>query len=126
MRLEVAQYRELAAFAQFSSDLDLETKTKLERGKRIVEILKQPQYVPMPVEDQVAVFFAVTSGLMDDVPVLNITQFESGMLESLRNKTAVALKKIKDSGDLDEESQKQLTQGINDYKDTLDYLEEVF
>lgn len=126
MRLEVAQYRELAAFAQFSSDLDSETKTKLERGKRIVEILKQPQYMPMPVEEQVAVFFAVTHGLMDDVPVLNITQFESGMLESLRNKIADVLKKIKDSGELDEESQKQLTQGINDYKETLDYLEEVF
>jgi F-type H+-transporting ATPase subunit alpha len=98
MRLEVAQFRELAAFAQFGSDLDEETRKKLERGKRIVEVLKQGQYQPMPVEEQVAVFFAVTNGLMDDVEVENIMDFESKMLEYLRMKSADTLEAIKTSG----------------------------
>ena len=122
MRLEVAQYRELAAFAQFGSDLDDETKAKLERGKRIVEVLKQKQYQPMSVEKQVAVFFAVTNGLMDDVPVEKIIEFEAGMLVYLEERAAEALKKIKKSGQLEEDVQTELTKMIGDYKDTLDYV----
>ena len=105
MRLEVAQYRELAAFAQFGSDLDEDTRNKLERGKRIVEILKQGQYQPMPVEEQSAIFFAVTSGLMDDVPVEKITEFEKKVLENIRNSAADVLTEIKKSGELSDETQ---------------------
>jgi len=67
LKLEAAQYRELSAFAQFGSDLDEETKSKLERGKRLMEIFKQGQYAPIPVVNQVVIFFALTSGLLDDV-----------------------------------------------------------
>ncbi len=123
MRLEVAQFRELAAFAQFSSDLDQETKKKLERGKRIVEVLKQVQYVPMSVDKQVAVFFAVTSGLMDDVPQEKIGEFEAGMLSYIENKSSDILEKIKQTSELDESAQEELKKTINDFKDTVDYLE---
>lgn len=123
MRLEVAQYRELAAFAQFGSDLDDETKAKLERGKRIVEILKQKQYEPIKVEDQVAVFFAVTNGLMDNVPVQKITEFEKGMIVYLKERAVNSLKKIKTSGLLEDDVQAELIKVIGDFKDTLDYIE---
>jgi F-type H+/Na+-transporting ATPase subunit alpha len=126
MRLEVAQYRELAAFAQFSSDLDQDTKNKLERGRRIVEVLKQPQYAPMPVEKQSAVFFAVSSGLMDDVPVDMIGEFEAGMLVYLENRSSDLLEKIKKTLEMDELIQEGLKKMINDFKDTLDYLEKGF
>jgi len=126
MRLDVAQYRELAAFAQFSSDLDQETKNKLERGRRIVEVLKQAQYVPMPVEKQVAVFFAVTSGLMDDVPSDRVGEFEAGMLSYIENKSADLLAKIKQSSELEESVQEGLKKAIGDFKDSVDYLEKAF
>jgi F-type H+/Na+-transporting ATPase subunit alpha len=122
MRLEVAQYRELAAFAQFGSDLDEDTKRKLERGKRIVEILKQGQYVPMAVEEQVAIFFAVTQGLMDNVPVEKIVEFEPKMVEYVKAKAADALSAIKKSGELADDTSAKLKKTIEDFKDTLDYI----
>ncbi|MFA5247791.1 MAG: F0F1 ATP synthase subunit alpha [Patescibacteria group bacterium] len=122
MRLEVAQYRELAAFAQFGSDLDEETRKKLERGQRIVEILKQGQYQPMPVEEQVAIFFAVTNGLMDNVPVEKITEFEKKVLENIRNTSLDVLKEIKKSGELSDETQAKLKKVVEDFKDTLEYV----
>lgn len=122
MRLEAAQYRELAAFAQFSSDLDKETKAKLERGKRITEIFKQGQYSPMAVEKQVAVFFAVINGMFDNVPVEKVTEFEQGMLEYLDDKSAKALKNIVETGKLEEADEEEFKKLINDYKSTLDYI----
>jgi len=122
MRLEVAQYRELAAFAQFGSDLDEDTKRKLERGKRIVEILKQGQYVPMAVEDQVAIFFAVTQGLMDNVPVEKIVEFEPKMVEYVKAKAADALKAIKTSGELADDTSAKLKKTIEEFKETLEYI----
>ncbi len=119
MRLEVAQFRELAAFAQFGSDLDEDTRNKLERGKRIVEVLKQGQYVPMPVEEQVAVFFAVTNGFMDDVAIEKIIEFEAGMLEYLRMKAVDALKEIKSSGELSDETIVKLKNSIEEYGETV-------
>ena len=68
LRLDLAQFRELAAFAQFSSDLDKATKARIDRGQRLTEILKQPQYLPVPVEKQVMIIFAATNGYLDDVP----------------------------------------------------------
>ena len=76
LRLDLAQYREMAAFAQFASDLDKATQQQLSRGQRLVEILKQGQYVPMPVEEQVAVIYAATNGWVDDIPVEKVRQWE--------------------------------------------------
>ena len=81
MRLDLAQYRELAAFAQFGSDLDKSTKQKLERGARLVELLKQPQYQPMPTQEQVVSMYAATRGFMDDVPVASVQAFERDFLD---------------------------------------------
>ena len=122
MRLELAQYRELAAFAQFGSDLDEDTKRKLERGKRIVEILKQGQYAPMAVEDQVAIFFAVTQGLMDNVPVEKIVEFEPVMIEYIKARGAATLAKIKSSGELTDDISAELKKLIGDYKETVEYI----
>jgi F-type H+-transporting ATPase subunit alpha len=79
VRLEAAQYRELAAFAQFGSDLDDETKRKLERGRRLTEIFKQGQYAPLRVADQVVVFWSLTNGHFDNVPAEEISRFETGL-----------------------------------------------
>ena len=84
MRLDLAQYRELAAFAQFGSDLDKSTKQKLERGARLVEPLKQPQYQPMPTQEQVVSMYAATRGFMDDVPVASVQAFERDFLDFIR------------------------------------------
>jgi F-type H+-transporting ATPase subunit alpha len=83
LKLDYAQYRELAAFAQFGSDLDAATRAQLERGARITEIFKQPQYEPMPVENQVAIIWAVTNGFLDDVPIAKVKAFESAFLRFL-------------------------------------------
>src|SRR3989339_302372 len=86
LRLEAAQFRELAAFAQFGSDLDEETRKKLERGKRIMEIFKQGQYAPLAVEKQVVIFYAVTNGLLDNVPVEKMGEFENGLYQYIDTK----------------------------------------
>ena len=101
LRLDLAQYRELAAFAQFGSDLDKATKAKLDRGARLVELLKQPQYQPMPMEEQVASIYAATRGLMDDIPVDKIRDFESAYLSCLRDVKKEVLAAIKDKKALD-------------------------
>ena len=103
LRLDLAQYRELAAFAQFGSDLDKATKAKLDRGARLVELLKQPQYRPMSMEEQVASIYAATRGLMDDIPVDKIRDFENAFLGYLRDTKkdvldAVKEKKVLDAG----------------------------
>ena len=122
LRLEAAQYRELAAFAQFGSDLDAETKAKLERGKRLIEVFKQDQFNPLPVEKQVSIFFAATQGLLDNVPVDKIMEFESGMYVYLEDSGDGVLKEIAEKKELTDDIAEKLTRKINDYKDTLDYL----
>ena len=121
MRLEAAQYRELAAFAQFGSDLDAETKAKLSRGERIVEIFKQGQYAPIEMEKQVSIFYAAINGLLDTVPVEKIAEFEEGMYKYIENNSDV-YKKIADEGALSDEINTSLEKTINDFKDTLDYI----
>ena len=101
LRLDLAQYRELAAFAQFGSDLDQATQKQLNRGKRLTEILKQPQYQPLPVEKQVAIIFAATNGYLDSVPVERLRQYEDGLYRSSTRASpsvlaAIAEKKILD------------------------------
>jgi F-type H+/Na+-transporting ATPase subunit alpha len=107
LKLDLAQYRELEAFSKFGSDLDATTKRQLERGKRNVEVLKQNQFVPMAVEEQVAVIYASTKGLLDVVPVDKIKEFEALYLDLLRNKYANILAEIK-AGKLTDEVESTL------------------
>lgn len=116
MRLDLAQYRELAAFAQFGSDLDKATKAKLERGARLVELLKQPQYQPMPAQEQVASIWAATHGYMDDVPVEDIRNFESQMLTYIKDTHPEVLTAIKDKKVIDEGVEKGLAEAITAFK----------
>jgi len=94
LRIDLAQYRELAVFAQFGSDLDQETKKQLDRGARLTEILKQEQYVPVPVGEQVAVLYAGVNGLLDDVPVADIRRFEKEYVAFLKAKHPDVLKQL--------------------------------
>jgi F-type H+-transporting ATPase subunit alpha len=116
LRLDLAQYRELAAFAQFGSDLDQATKTKLIRGERLVELLKQPQYQPLPVEEQVAVLYAGTRGYLDDVDVSLAIRFGEELLEFLRNQKADVLNEIATTKDLGAETEKKLAAAIEEFK----------
>ncbi len=116
MRLDLAQYRELAAFAQFGSDLDKATKAKLERGARLVELLKQPQYQPSPAQEQVASIYAATNGWMDDIPVEKIRDFEARYLAYLRETKKEVLDAIRDRKVLDNEVRGMLDAAIESFK----------
>ncbi|MGE4298240.1 MAG: F0F1 ATP synthase subunit alpha [Desulfovibrionaceae bacterium] len=116
MRLDMAQYRELAAFAQFGSDLDKATKAKLDRGARLVELLKQPQYKPMPVQEQVASMYAATRGFMDDVPVASVQKFEAEYMEFLRNAKPDILKDIKEKKALDATLEDKMKAALAEFK----------
>src|SRR5690606_31283077 len=117
LRLELSQYRELAAFAQFGSDLDRATQARLTRGERTVEILKQSQYAPMPVEEQVVVIYAATNGYLDDLDVRLVGAFEKGFLEYLRAEQPDILGEIRSSGDLSEAVGEKLKQAVETYKE---------
>ena len=116
MRLDLAQYRELAAFAQFGSDLDKATKAKLDRGARLVELLKQPQYQPMPAQEQVASIYAATNGFMDDVAVENVRDFEARFLTYLRDTKKDVLDDIRDKKVLDDDLKARLESAIEAFK----------
>ena len=103
LRLDLAQYRELAAFAQFGSDLDPATQRQLNRGKRLTEILKQPQYQPLPVEKQVAIVFAATNGYLDSIPVEKLRAYEDGLFRFLETRHSTVLDTIRDKKILDDE-----------------------
>ena len=118
IRLEVAQYRELAVFAQFGSDLDEETKAKLERGKRIMEVLKQDQYSPVSVANQVIIFYAVSNGLLDDIEVEKIRKFELDLYKYVENNNKELVEKIT-AGEWSEKLEKDIKKVIEDYKSTL-------
>ncbi len=117
LRIEYAQYRELASFAQFGSDLDKSTKASLEKGKRIVEMLKQEQYSPMKVEEQVLVIYAITNNFARDVKVDDIKEFEKGLVEYAHANAAGTLEKLKVAKGFDDELKAEMTKLINDYKD---------
>jgi F-type H+-transporting ATPase subunit alpha len=122
LRLEAAQYRELAAFAQFGSDLDADTIAKLERGKRITEIFKQDQYATVPVANQVLIFFAATNGQLDNVPVEKTSQFEHDLYRYAENNGQKILDEIKNKGEIDKNLEEKTNKLISDFKSTLDYL----
>lgn len=116
MRLDLAQYRELAAFAQFGSDLDKSTKQKLERGARLVELLKQPQYQPMPTQEQVVSMYAATRGFMDDVPVASVQAFERDFLDFIRGAKSSILDDIVARKVLDSDLEARLKDAILEFK----------
>ena len=116
MRLDLAQYRELAAFAQFGSDLDKATKAKLERGARLVELLKQHQYQPSPAEEQVASIYAATNGYLDDIAVENVRDFETKYLAFLRDTKKEILEAIRTKKVLDDEVKGMLNSAIETFK----------
>ncbi|HLT58600.1 MAG TPA: F0F1 ATP synthase subunit alpha [Limnochordales bacterium] len=117
LRLELSQYRELAAFAQFGSDLDRATQARLIRGERTVEILKQGQYQPMPVEEQVVVIYAATNGYLDDLPVEQVRKFEAGFLKFLKEERPDILEEIRTTGQLPEELEERLKKAVTDFKE---------
>ena len=116
LRLDLAQYRELEAFAKFGSDLDEATLAQLTRGERMVEILKQNQYVPMDVEKQVAIIFGASKGYLDDIPVAKISDFEYGLFEYLEANAADSLASIVSEGAISDETAENLEKAFKDYK----------
>ena len=115
IKLELAQYREMAAFAQFSSDLDQATQNLLARGARLTELLKQPQYTPLPIEEQVVTIFAGVNGYTDAIEVNQVTQFEARLLDEIRSKGQDILKAIRTEKELSEEAQAKLAKFMDDF-----------
>ncbi len=116
LKLDLAQYRELAAFSQFGSDLDKVTQNQLNRGSRLVELLKQPQFKPLSWVEQVTIIFAGTNGLLDNVEVKDLRAFEDGFHPYMKSAQADILKTLEDKKSFDDELKKRLTDAINDYK----------
>ena len=116
LRLDLAQYRELEAFAKFGSDLDKATLSQLTRGERMVEILKQNQYVPMDVEKQIAIIFAASKGQLDDLDIEEISEFETGLFEYLDANASDSLASIVNEGTISEETGEKLEKAISDFK----------
>jgi F-type H+-transporting ATPase subunit alpha len=121
VRLALAQYRELAAFAQFASDLDEATRKQLERGKRVTELMKQLQFAPMSVAQMAISLFAVNKGYFDDVEVNKVLAFESALQAHLKSKYPAILDKISSTNDLDEATEKELVAATDDFKKTGTY-----
>ena len=116
MKLELAQYREMAAFAQFGSDLDASTQKLLNRGSKLTELLKQKQYSPMTVSEQVISIFCGVKGYLDDIDQKNIADFENKIIEKCKSEKPEILDSIKISGKLEEDSEKSLTEVITELK----------
>ncbi|GAA0720886.1 F0F1 ATP synthase subunit alpha [Dactylosporangium roseum] len=116
LRLDLAQYRELEAFSAFASDLDKASRAQLEKGARLVELLKQPQYSPFAVEEEIISIWAGTTGQLDDVPVSDIRRFESELLQYLRGNRKELLIKIAETKDLDDETVNSLTEAVKSFK----------
>lgn len=119
LRLELAQYRELEAFAQFATELDEFTRKQLVRGERLMELLKQEQYQPMPVEEQVVVLFAGVNGFLDDLPVESVRKFEKEFLQYMRNEKSEILKEIATKKELSQELEQKLRDAIEQFKKTF-------
>ena len=117
IRLELAQYRELASFAQFGSDLDADTKERLAQGERIKEMLKQPQYKPMPVEEQILIIYAATKKYLLDVPVDDILRFQDGLLEHIKTKYSEIPESIRTTKEMSPEMEEKLVTAIKEFKE---------
>ncbi|WP_045212548.1 F0F1 ATP synthase subunit alpha [Desulfonatronovibrio magnus] len=119
LRLDLAQYRELAAFAQFGSDLDKSTQRRLTRGERLVELLKQPQYQPMNAAEQVISLYCGTKGYLDDIPVEAVARFETEILEYISSQKSEILNEIKEKQDIDADLDKKIAAAIDEFKKTF-------
>jgi F0F1-type ATP synthase alpha subunit len=116
LKLDLVQYRELAAFTQFSTDVDAVTKKQIDRGSRMVELLKQGQYVPMAVENQVSIIWAGINGHLDDIPLSRVHEFESGFLAFLQSDFKKMLAKIVKEKVISPEIEKELTEAIGQFR----------
>jgi len=123
LKLDMAQFRELEAFAQFGSDLDKATLRQLNRGRRLVEILKQPQYQPMPAEKEVAILFAGANGYLDKWPEASVADYEKQMLEFMGSKYSEILNDIKEAGDISEETDGKLRKALDEFQDMFQAAE---
>ncbi len=117
IKLELAQYRELAAFTQFGSDLDKATKAQLDRGERIMEVLKQPQYSPFPIEDQIISFYTVINGYLDDVKLEKVKQFEKELLEFMNRDHREVMDEIVDKKKLDDTLLERMSELVKEFKE---------
>ena len=115
LQIGLAQYRDMQAFAMFASDLDATSRRQLERGARLTELLRQPQYSPFPVEDQVVSVWAGTNGYFDDVPVADVLRFEKELLDHLRRSTDL-LSTIAETGNWDDDTANAVGKAIDDFK----------
>jgi F-type H+-transporting ATPase subunit alpha len=120
IKLELAQFRELAAFAQFGSDLDAKTQAQLERGRRIMELFKQNQYAPIPVEIQAAVLWSMQNGMIDDVPVDKVKEFQTKLAEYLTNRKAEVLARVRKEKAFNDALAADLKSAVTDFKQTFD------
>jgi F-type H+-transporting ATPase subunit alpha len=118
VKLDLAQYRELAAFSQFGSDLDTATRARLDRGQRIVELFKQKLYNPIPVEQQVAVIWAMQNGYLDAVPVERVKEYQLKLQDYLQTRKANLLQTIREKKELDKEIEAQLKATLDEFKTT--------
>ena len=116
VRLALAQYRELAAFAQFASDLDETTRAQLERGERVTELMKQAQYSPLTIAEMALSLYAANEGYLDDVPVNKIVDFEAAMLAQVKSSNADLIEKINASGDYDDEIEAAMRAALDNFK----------
>jgi F-type H+-transporting ATPase subunit alpha len=119
LRLDLAQFRELEAFAEFGSELDKASQAQLDRGARVVEILKQKQYSPFPVEDQVVSIWAVSNGYLDDLPVEKVQEFESGLLDHMRSRHSDLGDEIKEKGELGDELEGRIKKAVEEFKSSF-------
>jgi F-type H+-transporting ATPase subunit alpha len=116
VKLDLAQFRELAAFAQFGSDLDAATRARLDRGQRIVELFKQKQYNPIPVEEQVAVIWAMQNGYLDAVPVERVKEYQFKLQDWLQTRKGTLLGSIREKKELDKDLEAQLKTALDEFK----------
>ncbi|HEY1012310.1 MAG TPA: F0F1 ATP synthase subunit alpha, partial [Herpetosiphonaceae bacterium] len=121
MKLELAQFRELAAFAQFGSDLDAATKAQIDRGQRLTELLKQPQYQPIALEDQVLILWAAGNGYLDDVPVTKVNEFRRDFWQFMRSTHPEVGREIASSKALSDETVAKLKAAVVEFKQTTTY-----
>ena len=115
LRLDLAQYRELEAFAAFGSDLDAATLKQLTRGERLVEILKQPQYQPLPMEKQVTILYAGTKGFLDDLPVDTLAQYEAGLYSFIEDRYPQIFSELKEKEEISDDLDNTLAEALNTY-----------
>ena len=120
IKLELAQYREMAAFAQFASDMDASTQQLLARGSRLVELLKQPQYSPLPMEEQVVSIYAGVNGYLDAIDVNKISRFENDLMSLIKGNYKDILKSIRDEQSLSDKTEEKLKKAIEEFMKTFE------